>query len=367
MESTFVVGHTVVDLTDSGSLLAAAKQVAATRHVDGVLCWDELKMENTARIAVELGVPGDGPDVIDRCRDKHRTRQALAVARIPQPRSLLTGSIEEAEAAGAKIGYPVVLKPRALGASMGVTLVGSPEELKRAYAHTRDQHVSQARRYARGVLVEEFADGAEISVDSAVAAGVTTPLVIARKTSGFAPYFEETGHLVDGKDPLLGARDLREVLDGTHRALGFSTGITHVELRQTAEGWRVIEVNCRLGGDLIPYLGLLARGIDAGKAAAAIACGRAPLAAAVRQQAAAIRFWYPETAVTVGEIRIEKNLLPPEAVLATPLATPGQELVPPPQGHVWSRYAMVVTVGANPERCIAALDEADLALQLVPR
>ena len=370
-EAPYVVGGTAVDIRDGAALLAATEHVARGRNVDGVLCWDELKMENTARVAERLGLPGARPDVIDRCRDKHRTRTALDAAGVPQPRSIPVDSPTAAALAANRIGYPVVLKPRALGASMGVTRVDTPAELAAAYAHTRAQHVSQARHYDFGVLVEAYADGPEFSVDSAVVDGVVTPLFLARKTSGFPPYFEEVRHVVDGTDPLLDDPELRHVLRAAHEALEFDSGMTHIELRHTpGRGWSVIEVNCRLGGDLIPFLGLRATGIDAGQVAAAVACGRTPQLTADpagSATVAAIRFFYPDTAMVAGEVRIDESMLPSGTVLAAPLVEAGAEVAPPPSGHVWGRYAMVAVTGNSIEECQSMLDSAAAAVSLVPR
>jgi len=94
--------------------------------------------------------------------------------------------------------------------------------------------------------------------------------------SATRPYFEEVGHIVDAADPLLADPGLAAVLAAAHRALGFTDGITHAEFKLTGDGPVVIEVNARLGGDLIPYLGMRASGIDPGLAAAAVACGQRP-------------------------------------------------------------------------------------------
>ncbi|GLZ42302.1 ATP-grasp domain-containing protein [Actinokineospora sp. NBRC 105648] len=366
-ETPHIVGCTPTDIRNGENIRKAAEDVAARHQVDGILCWDELKMENTARVAEKLNLPGVPPDTIDRCRDKHRTRTALDNAGVPQPRSIAVDSPAAAAAAADRIGYPVVLKPRALGASMGVTLVKDPTDLADAYAHTRAQEVDQARHYDFGVLVEEFADGPEFSVDSCVVDGKVTPLFLARKTSGFAPYFEEVGHTVDGADPLLADPDLRTLLDTAHRALAFDSGMTHIELRHTATGWSVIEVNCRLGGDLVPFLGHAATGIDPGQVAAAVACGRTPDTTATRSTVAAIRFLYPDAAVTVDAVHIDESLLPKGILLAAPLAEPGTEVAPPPAGHVWGRYAMVAATGATAAECQATVDAATGAVSLVAR
>ncbi|OLT29956.1 hypothetical protein BJF83_09685 [Nocardiopsis sp. CNR-923] len=366
-EDEHLIGHTVVDTSDGAALLAAAREVAARHPVAGVLCWDELKMAHAAMVAAELGLPGEDPDVIDRCRDKHRTRRALADAGVGQPDSLLVASPEQAGVAADRIGFPVVLKPRALGASMGVVRADAPGDVPAAYAHARAAHVSIARRYHAGVLVERCVEGPEISVDSACAGGRLTPLFVARKSSGFAPYFEETGHVVDGADPLLADRGLREVLRSTHRALGFTTGMTHTELRLASDGWRVIEVNCRLGGDLIPFLGRAATGIDAAAVAAAIALGRAPDPRPVRRHTAGVRFLYPDRPLTVDKVVVHRSLLPPSVVLATATVEPGERVAPPPEGHVWGRYGLVAAAAPTPRRCQEALETAVGAVVLHSR
>ena len=68
----------------------------------------------------------------------------------------------------------------------------------------------------------------------------------------------------------------RDILQRAHAALGFTEGFTHTEFRLTPLGPKVIEMNPRLGGDLIPYLGKGTTGIDPALAAAAVAVGRRP-------------------------------------------------------------------------------------------
>jgi hypothetical protein len=66
------------------------------------------------------------------------------------------------------------------------------------------------------VLVEEFADGYEISIDSAIIGGQVTPFCLARKELGYPPYAEEVGHFVDAGDPLLMDTELMKVLADAH-------------------------------------------------------------------------------------------------------------------------------------------------------
>jgi biotin carboxylase len=365
-EREYAEGWTILEDThDADALRVAARALDARWPVDGVLCWDEALILQTAGVAAALGLPGGDPDTILRCRDKHLTRAALSACGVAQPRSVLVATVGQALTTARRIGYPVVLKPRALAASLGVVKVHSPAELKARFAFVRDITVPGAPRYEAPVLVEEFADGPEISVDCAVSGGEAWPMFVARKTVGYAPYFEEIGHHVDAADPLL--RDLRldALLRATHGSLGFGDGMTHVELKLTASGPKVIEVNARLGGDLIPYLGMRASGIDPGLAAAAVACGRAPDVRADRALVAAVRFFYvDEDDTVVHDVGFDEARLPPAIDRAVATAASGAIVSPPPKGTLWGRIAYATVITETTSAASGALDAAGAALRV---
>jgi biotin carboxylase len=297
-----------------------------------------------------------------RCRDKLLTRQALGTAGVPQPRWALAGGVQDALAAAERIGYPVVLKPRAMAASLGVVRVDGPDELTARFAFARDTTVPGAWRYDT-VLVEELLTGPEISVDAAVHRGRIHPLCVARKEVGYPPYFEEVGHTVDAADPLLTDPAVLAVVQDAHTALGYPDGVTHTELKLTPAGPKLVEVNARLGGDLIPYLGLRASGIDPGLAAAAVACGQPPVLAADRKLVGAVRFFYVNRdRTTIESVRFAD--LPSTVDRAVPLAEPGDVVSPPPQGTLFGRVALATAVAATAAECAAALDRAAAALQI---
>ncbi|MER6333634.1 ATP-grasp domain-containing protein [Streptomyces sp. NPDC014983] len=358
-------GHTVVPDTGARSVLEAAREIAAGQPVAGVMSWHEEHIVQAALVAEELGLPGTPPDAVRRCRDKYATRTALAEAGLPQPEFALAGSLDEALAAADKLGWPVVLKPRAAGGSQGVVLVHDAAELADQFDATRDVHVPHNPDFAELVLVEEYLDAPEVSVDSVVHEGRVTPVFVGRKEVGFPPYFEETGHRVSAADPLLTDPELLRVLTGIHRVLGVTDGWTHTELRLTPEGPKLIEVNGRLGGDLIPYLGLRASGIDPGLAAADVACGAEPETAASRASYAGIRFFYPPADdTTIGALDFDRDGLPAALDLLEPLVGPGDVVSPPRKGLIDGRIALATAVADTAEECGAALDHAERALRL---
>lgn len=363
-ESGHIDAATVLaDTLDAEEMIEAARGLHERDPLDGVLCWDEARIIATSKIAQALGLPGGDPEVVLACRDKHLTRRRLAAAGVAQPRSIVVDTLEQARAAAAEIGYPVVLKPRAIAASLGVVLAHDEAGLLEHWAFARETMVPGALAYDEfAVLVEEYADGPEISVDSAVFHGRVHPICLAHKELGYPPYFEEIGHFVDGAEPMLSDPGLLAALQQAHAALGFTDGMTHTEYRLTPSGPKLIEVNARLGGDLIPYLGMRATGIDPGLAAAAVACGREPEIASDRKLFAAVRFRYVPYEMTIETIGFDERRLPDGLDLAVVHAEPGQRLAPPPSGNVWSRIAVLSAVADTAERCRAIIAEADAAL-----
>jgi biotin carboxylase len=214
-----------------------------------------------------------------------------------------------------------------------------------------------------GVLVEELVAGPEISIDGAVVAGRYLPFCLARKQLGMPPYFEEVGHVVDGADPLLDDAELRGVLEATHLALGLRFGITHTEVRLSGRGPVVIEVNARLGGDLIPYVGKLATGIDPGRVAVEVAAGELPALVPDRSACIGIRFVYPPEDCRVVQVAVPEPAAVPGLIEAHPLVSPGGTLRLPPRAHI-GRHAYVICTAGTPTAVAARLDQAAELVQL---
>ncbi|WP_030908515.1 ATP-grasp domain-containing protein [Streptosporangium amethystogenes] len=365
-EQEYVTGWTVVaDTTDGPAMAAVALELAAREPVHGVLCWDEARILAASYVSEALGLPGGDPEMVRRCRDKHRTRVALDALGVPQPRSLAVATLEEALRAGEEVGYPAILKPRGLGGSLGVIRVEDPSELAERFAFVRELTVPDGATYEIPVLVEEFADGPEVSVDAVVQGGVVTPLFLGRKVLGYEPYCEEVGHFVDAQDALLQDAEFCRVLQDTHTALGFTDGFTHTEIKLSSRGLRVIEVNARLGGDMIPYLGLLTTGINPGLAAAAVACGRTPALAPERKLVGGVRFFYvAEDDTVIESIEFDEAGLPPEIDRAVVVVAPGATVSPPPKGTLWGRIAYATALSETVEECRAALDAAEAGLKV---
>ncbi|WP_407554655.1 ATP-grasp domain-containing protein [Streptomyces sp. Pv4-95] len=347
----------VADPSDPSAVTGAVAALLASHAGPGaVLTWDETLLESTAEAARRLGLPHMSPEAVRRCRDKLTTRRLLGAAGVPSAGFRHVRTAQEALAAAESLGWPVVVKPRALAGSIGVTLAAGPDQLSHAVeqALTATFPGIGARD---GALVEEYLSGPEISVDCAVFDGAVRVVNVAHKRLGFAPYFEETGHLVAPWRAEPWADEVQAVVTDAHTALGIRTGLTHTELRLTPTGPRVVEVNGRLGGDFIPLLGTLATGVDPVAAAADIALGRTPDLRPTRDRCAEVRFIYPECDGVVQTLDLTAAAAEPGIVEAVALAAPGSRLLLPPRGIV-PRLAALLAVGETPEECAAALDRA---------
>ncbi len=262
----------VPDPADQAALSAAGRTLADRYDLAGVFAWTEWYLVPVARLVRQLDLPTTAPEVTQACRNKATARALFARHGVPSAASVSVRTRAQAHAAAERIGYPVVLKPAANAASFGVVRADTPEQLTAA----SDVAGRAAERgvESTSVLVEEYLDGPEVSVECVTYRSETTVVAVTRKTVSAPPFFEELAHSVDASDPLLDV--VAPAAKAAIRALGITDGISHVEMRLVDGRPRLIEVNGRLAGDMIGHLVRLATGIDLPRAAADIACDRTP-------------------------------------------------------------------------------------------
>ncbi|MDG4792747.1 ATP-grasp domain-containing protein [Micromonospora sp. WMMD1082] len=354
----YVTGATALDVFDPAAAVRAARDLVGDGvTISGVYCYHEAVIAAAAHVAADLGLPGPTPDAVRTVRDKALTRARLTQAGLAQPRYAVVGPADDVATAAAGIGFPLVAKPRTLGASQGVVKVNGAGEVGWALGVSRSA-TQLGMVNPEEVLLEEYLNGPEISIDAAVLDGEYLPYLLARKRIGGEPYFEETGHTIDAADPLLADDDLIDMLGAAHRAVGWRTGMTHTEVKLTPTGPVLVEINGRLGGDLIPYVGQLANGIDSGRVAADVALGVRPKLDPGRESATAIRFLCPPVSCVATAV----ELPPPDPgsglYESTVLTGPGSTLLMPPDGYI-ARYGYLIARADTVERCQAVLDEAE--------
>jgi biotin carboxylase len=288
----------VVDTGVPAAVLAAC--AGLTGPIAGVASSSEYFIATAGEVAAALSLPHPDPAAVRACRDKNTQRAGLRAAGIPVPQFAAARTCAAAVAAAAQIGFPVVVKPVAGSGSIGTRLCTGPDEVAAAASYVLDTDPADlALPPQHAVMVEEYLAGPEYSVET-----LGTEVVgVTRKHLGPAPFFVETGH--DFPAPLGAAREqaICAAALSALRALRLGWGAAHVELRYTALGPRVVEVNPRLAGGMIPRVVAAACGIDMIFHVVAQAAGQPAVAVPTRAGAASIRFLVATAPGRVIEIR----------------------------------------------------------------
>jgi len=346
----------VVDTGSVDAVLAACAELGSP--VAGVTSSSEYHVGTASEVAGRLGLPHPDPDAIRACRDKATQRARLAAAGLPGPAFATARSPEAAADAAAAVGFPVVVKPVAGSGSIGVRRCG-----------TRASAVAAAEAILAGtagtglppqhtVLVEAYLAGAELSVETFddLVVGVTG------KHLGPEPSFVETGHDFPAPvDPAVAA-SVGEAAVAALRALGLGWGAAHVELRLTGGGPRVVEVNPRLAGGMIPRMVEEATGIDLIALLVARVAGGRPVPVPTRAGAASIRFLVATSAgrlAGVGGVDAARQV--PGVVEVGVTAREGQEVLV--RGSFQDRLGYVLAADPGGDGAAAArAGDAALAL-----
>ncbi len=204
--------------------------------------------------------------------DKIRMRQLLrSYDKAISPDFLVVhdASSETLDRIEKRIGFPLIIKPSGLAASLLVTLCFHREELEVALKNTvRKIDQIYKKKSGRGVpqiLVEEFMEGSMYSIDSYVnPRGIVyhAPLVHVRtgRSVGFDDFF---GYLritpVNIKPHKVEAA--QKATEKAIEALNLRSTTCHTELMRTEDGWKIIEMGPRIGG-FRPEMYNLSYGID---------------------------------------------------------------------------------------------------------
>jgi biotin carboxylase len=129
-----------------------------------------------------------------------------------------------------------------------------------------------------------------VSVETLAVAGELTHLAITGRFP-LAPPFRETGYFIPSTLLPEQQAQVLDLADRTLHALGVREGCTHTEIKLTAEGPAVIEVNGRAGGG-IPDMLALASGVQLVRLALRGALGSQPgLVGPVPTDGVAYRFF----------------------------------------------------------------------------
>lgn len=297
--------------------------IAKEEQIDGVIhpC-SEVAMNVMGRINDELHLSGISKDIAIRATNKHLMREAFEAYGAPSPKSYLTKDEEDAWSIFCGgFDTSAILKPSRNSGSRGVAKVEkgiSKEEFIELYHRALDESRDHQ------VLIEQFIEGPEFSVEVIVWQSEPYVLAVTDKKTTEAPYFVELGHNQPSVYPVGIQEKLKAGAISGCRALGLTNCAAHCELKiQNGEAY-LMEIGARMGGDFISTeLTHLSSGIDMVAATIDVVLGIEPnLLPSEEKHGVCIRYFTPKQGKVV-KIENEELLRQPDVYAAEIYVKPG--------------------------------------------
>jgi carbamoylphosphate synthase large subunit len=227
------------------SLLEAVRRVQKRVWVDRLEATVEAHIMPTAKVREACGIPGTSVRTAWLCRDKPTMKEVLRAAGVPCAQSSSIESPQEAREFAARVGYPLIFKPRAGAGAAGTTKVSSDVELEHAI---REFGIDRGQ----SVAVEEFIEGHEGFLDTLTIRGEVVhefishyyPNVLeAMRERWISPQIVATNR-VDAP----GYDEVKQLARQVIKALGIGSSATHMEWFFGPKGLKFSEIGCRPPG-----------------------------------------------------------------------------------------------------------------------
>lgn len=233
-----------------------AVALAEQYEICGVFSWTDTDVVLSAKIAQAIGIPSLDVEAAYLARNKFEMRKAV-FRHNPAlvPCFVEVNSFDELQNHIATIGFPAVLKPVSASGSKGIFIINNLTEAQYAFnalnALSNDpQEGWFYNRYGNKFILESFIFGKEFSVEGLV---VNNEIVIAGITDKLTTddWHLEYRHIFPAN---YSEEIYSSIVDATREvihALNLNNCPIHLEGKWTKNGFKLIEIAARIGGDLI--------------------------------------------------------------------------------------------------------------------
>ena len=233
-------------LLTSTMAIDALKTYCHRHTIDGILTTSDAPVNVVATIGKEFGLSAMSEETARLCTNKYLQRECFRAHGIKTP---LYRIVENGKCPDdlKNMSFPLIVKPVDSSASRGVARVENLDELREAIHFANEQSRSHT------VIIEEFIEGQEFSVESFSQNGKTHIIAITQKQTIGEEYgcFVEDTHI----EPAMVSDEVAELIKAevlaATKALGADNCPNHTEVKVNGDGAFIIESACRLGGDYI--------------------------------------------------------------------------------------------------------------------
>lgn len=280
----------VVNITSEEEVLHIARE----EQIDGVIhpC-SEVAMNVMGMLNDELSLSGISKDAAFRATNKHLMRRAFETFGAPSPKSFCFDDAESAwNCFGNELPNDAILKPSRNSGSRGIAKIEKGIS-KENFAELFERSKAESRD--KTVMLEQFIEGPEFSVEIIVWDGIINVLTVTDKATTGAPYFVELGHNQPSIYSSEMVEEIKEAAVFGVKALEVNNCACHAEVKVQDGKAYIMEIGARLGGDFISTeLTHLSTGVDMVAAAINCALGIAPcLEPIAPKQGVCIRYFCP--------------------------------------------------------------------------
>jgi len=231
-----------VDLTDIEGMITAASELQAREGLDGVFTAGTDFSYTVARVAEALALPGLSPDVAYKATNKAEMRKIFLEKGVASPRFCMLEKEDSEDKALGELRFPLVVKPVDNMGARGIRRIDTDHEYGKA--------VKEARRFSRcgTIVVEEYIEGPEFSIDALVSGGRIHYTGIADRHIHFPPYFIEMGHTIPTRADETILAGIKKTFESAVHAIGIDNGAAKGDVKWDGTRAVIGEIAARLSG-----------------------------------------------------------------------------------------------------------------------
>lgn len=227
----------------------------------------DLAMLTVNFIAEKLNLIGNSLESTKMTTNKYEMRKVFKLFNLPSPNFQI---LEKKNKLDKNLEYPVIVKPTDRSGSRGVIKVNLEKELNSAIEE------SLKESFEKKIIIEEFIDGKEYSVEMISQNGEHQFLQLTEKFTTNEPNFIEKSHLAPARNiSKTKEKEIIVVIKKALNILGIVNGASHSEIKITSKDEiKIIEIGGRMGGDFIGSdMVKISKGIDFNELVIKVALG----------------------------------------------------------------------------------------------
>ena len=224
--------------------------LARKENVSAILPTHDMAVLPSAIISKELNLKGPSVEAASRAVNKYEMRKIWKEHSLHSPNFTTANSLKGFKDAVEKIGFPAICKPTGDvgGGSRGVMKIDESTDLDEAFDFATSYGDSGE------VLIEQFYEGREHSIELLFINGEGSVLMISDKVQTEPPY--RVGKTLKYPSSVTAEifEKIEEVSISAAEVIGLQDGAAHIELVSLPDGDVILfEIGLRCGGGAIPH------------------------------------------------------------------------------------------------------------------